>query len=202
MVAGVMNTRWLVILVAFAAISLAVGCGAPKHAGYCAKECTVTADCCPVGVTNCPGDYPQNYECVDGLCKAPHCTKDADCALFGAGFICTPWAIGAGCAFPACTLDSDCTSPGATCASTLPDGRKVCSVTVPKCTPGSCPGRLTCLSGGRCGCTQDSDCGTSATVHCVGGTCGCAGDQDCGANGVCTDDPAFRYPSAAAAGTP
>jgi hypothetical protein len=175
------------------------GCG--KHqAGVCAKACTVTADCCSAGAVNCPGNYPQNYACVDGLCKAPHCAVDDDCATLagttGATLICVPNGAGSGC-FMSCASDGECTFPGSACTGTAKDGRRICAGH-PSCKTLGCLGSLTCLANGLCGCIKDTDCGTSGKVHCLDHACGCAGDTDCQPTlDVCTDDPTFRYPPGA-----
>ena len=185
----------------FAAVVGLGACGARRTAGVCAKACTVAADCCPPATAGCPGAYPFNYECTpEGLCKAPHCVTSADCAslipILDGPVVCISSRGLSGCT-KICAVDADCMLGGlggAACNSKSDDGQRICGA-IDCRTPGAqCLGALRCMADGRCGCTQDSDCG-SGKVRCVGGTCGCADSSDCQPKlDVCSDDPAYRYP--------
>ncbi len=183
---------------------LAAGCGRPASRHVCAKRCAVASDCCPPGVAGCPGEYPQNYDCVDGLCSAPHCTLDAHCgSLAGTqGLPLSCVAIGGrfGCT-ERCASQDDCHGP-TTCDGRADDGGAICRWSATCSADRPCLGNLHCM-GGSCRCLLDSDCGSNPKVHCVDGACGCATDSDCQPNlDVCTDDPRFAYPGGAAAGSP
>lgn len=155
-----------------------------------------------------PGAYPENYECTpDGLCKAPHCVTNADCApltpAVGGTVACTSMGGLVGC-FEICTVDTDCMVGGLSgfgCNRRSDDGQRICGALDCRTSGAQCPGSLRCLADGRCGCAQDSDCG-GGKVHCIGGICGCADNADCQpALNVCSDDPAYRYPPQATVGT-
>lgn len=161
--------------------------------GYCAKACLVTADCCPTADTSCPGDYPHNYACENGLCRAPYCQTDSDCKLLlgdagAANLVCRTLGGHVGCTL-SCAADADCSSigglSGGTCTGKADDGTRICAIP---------PGTTTL------GCKSDADC--PAGRHCQSGTCGCEEDSECKPNlDVCTTDRAFAYPASAAPGS-
>lgn len=193
-------SRWLpafgvwLALFGFAVASSPTGCG--SVAGFCAKKCSKAADCCPEGATNCPGPYPLNFACDDGLCKAPQCTKDADCAAIESGLICRSVDGFTGCA-RSCETNADCTEPKTACTGRSDDGARICVID-PCVTDADC-GSLHCQSNHFCGCNTDAECGGGKN-KCIGGTCGCGADGDCQPGlDSCTSDPAFRYPKSASA---
>ncbi len=51
------------------------------------KTCTRAADCCPNAASIepfvCGVDYPQIYNCEDGICKNVYCTQDSHCQKLG-----------------------------------------------------------------------------------------------------------------------
>jgi hypothetical protein len=186
---------WAFLLGVTATSAIASACSTTR-AGFCAKQCTKDADCCPEGLPDCPGPYPENFVCDGGLCKAPLCSTDADCATLGApGLICGG-VDGFTACIQGCSSDADCSFGHASCTGRSDEGKKIC-VAVPCVGDGDCVAGLHCLDDGRCGCTSDAECGGGKS-HCIGGTCGCGGDADCKPNlDVCLDDPAFRYPPSA-----
>lgn len=192
-----MSTRtgtWVVVL------CLLAGCGGRTEAsealssvapGFCAKACTVTADCCPVGDASCPSaDYPHNYSCENGLCKAPVCVVDDDCQfpMMDGGvvsLVCRVVGTRRSCV-RACSVDADCPPLGGlsagVCTGKANDGTPLCALP---------PGAKTL------GCTDDTGC--PAGRHCQSGTCGCEQDSECGPKlDVCTKDRDFAYPPSAA----
>jgi hypothetical protein len=210
------------------AATTATGCGgtvdpAPEpepeasEQAFCAKQCEVPADCCPddapEGAPECPGAYPRNWGCEEGLCVTPRCETDADCTE-GA---CRA-TDGVSSCVRTCSADADCEpepdpehddgisgglgSIAATCSATSDDGTRICAGEIPPCesdddclAPGS-----HCLGDGRCGCRADDDCAGASYQSCRGGQCSCGSDADCGPSlDVCTTDVAYRYPSSAGA---
>ncbi len=172
----------------------------PERIGYCAKGCSVASDCCPVGAVSCPGAYPQNYACEQGLCRAPQCVTDTDCdgvASLGVAAACLSISGRFGCVVT-CTTDADCsptTDGGAlgtfgSCTGLADNGVKICRIA----TDGGSP-----LSGG----CKSKDAGCPDGLHCrSNGACGCDTTAECQALGLaaCTDDPRFQLPPAP--GTP
>jgi hypothetical protein len=204
-----MKRAWLA-LVPLALAWIALRCNEVRPRGYCARSCDVTADCCPAVDAGCPGDYPKNYSCENGLCRAPVCQKDADCQpLLGRAAGCRAVNGRVGCVI-LCASDGDCIIGAApdggvtggatfgTCVGTADDGARICGGGPPRCTADSdCLGKSHCADG-RCGCLTDADCPTGR--HCQDRACGCATDAEC-APGLdrCTANPAFAYPPAPAA---
>lgn len=160
--------------------------------GYCAKACSVTSDCCAAQDPSCPGDYPRNFACENGLCRAPRCETDADCAeLLGVSdsAVCRERGGFRSC-MRACTSDDDCAAVGGlaagTCSGRADDGTLICAATT---------------GGSSLGCTTDEDC--PGGRHCQSGTCGCEQDEECRPGlDVCTKDRAFAYPPSAAPSPP
>jgi hypothetical protein len=157
--------------------------------GYCAKACSVTSDCCAAEDPNCPGEYPRNFSCENGLCRAPRCETDAHCAylLGDTGSMICRERDGLPSCLRACAVDDDCGAEGGlaagTCSALADDGTRVCEMTT---------------GGLSLGCKTDEDCPVGR--HCQSGTCGCEQDAECGPRlDVCTQDRAFAYPSFAAA---
>lgn len=47
--------------------------------GVCQAACEDVADCC-VGVSeDCPGPWPFNHSCSDGVCDYGECVDDSEC---------------------------------------------------------------------------------------------------------------------------
>jgi hypothetical protein len=133
----------------------------PDHS-YCAKGCDADADCCPPGASNCPGDFPNNYSCREGICIPAHCESDANC-LIG-----TCHEVGGiGTCFNPCSTDEDCSAiPEGGCDGVADDGVKYCTVpTAPCVDDGDCFGTGRCREG-VCTCDTDEDC-TGTTDTCV-----------------------------------
>lgn len=183
-------------------VSLLAGCGGKTEVsstpetiapGYCAKACSVTADCCPAADSSCPGEYPHNYSCDNGLCRAPHCETDAHCqSLLGdagvVNLVCRALGGHVGC-IRSCSVDADCAAigglSGGTCSGKADDGTRICAV----------PAGTQTL-----GCKSDADC--PANRHCQSGTCGCAQDSECQPQlDVCSTNHDFAYPASAAPGS-
>jgi len=177
---------------------------------FCAKACSVDADCCGEGSVDCPGPYPKNFACDGGLCRAPRCETDADCGTFVQKPLCRV-SSGLTRCFAGCDTDADCEGTGGglgsfgTCSGTLDDGTKICALVGPLCTADSdCldPHGAHCVDG-RCGCVSDADCAGSGRSRCADRQCTCASDAECfSGSGVCTADEAFSYPPSAAPGPP
>jgi hypothetical protein len=196
---ALMQSTWFRSSVAVAQLVLTAlaGCGArdailetPPETlpGYCAKRCKSTLDCCPAGLPNCPGSYPENFVCEAGLCKAPQCQEDSDCALSGGStLVCRSVGGHIGCVF-ACSTDGECSSLGtlsAGCSRTADDGTRICGV----------------AANAAVRCTSDVQCPLNR--HCQSGACGCETDAECGPSlDVCTKDRDFAYPPSAAPGKP
>jgi hypothetical protein len=124
----------------------------------CTEVCTVPLDCCLPGTPGCPGAYPFNVDCVDGVCTPPQCESDDDCA--GAAERCRPVRGVATCVTP-CNGDGDpaCSPLGTTwtCEGTDDDLQTFC---VERCEqPGVFCGNQTCdPNTGLCVCTDSGDC--------------------------------------------
>ncbi len=124
----------------------------------CTEVCTVPLDCCLPGTPGCPGAYPFNVDCVDGVCTRPHCEGDEDCT--GDVERCLPVRNVATCVTP-CAGDGDpaCLPLGTswTCEGTTDEGETYC---VERCdAPGVFCGNETCdAATGLCVCTESGDC--------------------------------------------
>lgn len=141
--------------------------GGMAAGGYCAKGCAMPADCCPMGVPDCPGAYPNNWTCDAGVCGAPQCSADDQCT-FGGAFPdnkCLTVDSLKVCLDP-CTADTDCTAPS-TCIGVDDGGTKYCTVE----------------SDGE-GCMSDADCMGYGKCDTMTGACQCTVDADCTGIGV------------------
>ncbi|MDC3952344.1 hypothetical protein [Polyangium jinanense] len=144
--------------------------GGAAMGGYCGKSCAMPADCCPMGVPNCPGNYPNNWTCDDGVCGPPQCTGDADCTFGGAApdFKCFTINDYKTCA-EGCAADADCPM-NTKCIGEDDNGAKYCSAE-PMMTGG---------------CMADADCNGYGKCNTASGVCECAADADCTGAGVDT----------------
>ncbi len=143
--------------------------GTPSASGFCAKTCSVPADCC-FGDPDCPGAYPHNPTCEPNgnWCKGAQCTSTADCTPGGAELVCVqldmnPMGMGVfnTCA-KGCVGDNDCDAPQ-TCKGEDMNGVKYCLGDVSPCT-------------------GDNDCvGVGVGDHCnvATGTCHCQDSTEC-----------------------
>src|SRR5690606_21638893 len=151
--------------------------GAGDLAGYCAQACEEAADCCPAGVPDCPGDYPLNYECTDGLCTSPGCSTNDQCTA--GGFLedwgCFNVDFGSGdyglCA-EACEVDADCDTAGFdgyTCTGESDDGTYCVppAVEVDPCETDEDCALGVCQDDGTCACTTTDDCSQLEGYVCV-----------------------------------
>lgn len=189
------------------------GNGETSQAAFCAKSCETAADCCPedapAGAPACPGAYPRNWGCDEGLCVPPRCEADADCTIPGRTS-CRLLGGLASCVHD-CSADADCdegdVSAGglgsaSVCSQAADDGTPFCGPPSPLCdddTDCLAPGSH-CLDGERCGCRDDDDCAERPFKTCRGGACSCASDDECGpALDVCTTDRTFSSPPSAQA---
>ena len=150
--------------------------------GYCAEGCRVDSDCCPPNEPGCPGDYPLNYKCESGLCRAPLCGSDSDCGKLEIGSSSIPLVCRAvngfvGCVIN-CSADQDCVSGGfgtqLTCSSHADDNvTRVCglvpgttsTIDVSKLAP--CQNSLHRRASGACGCDTDQECKNLGDAKCV-----------------------------------
>jgi hypothetical protein len=127
------------------------------------------ADCCPDGVDDCPGEFPWNVECQDGLCAYGGCVDDDDCAII-TGTTCEP-AFGAAWCVELCDADDDCLVDfGETCSGLTDDGETFCM-----------------FEGG--GCVTDEDCGGFGVCDADSGSCICADDGQCPRGYACAPLP-------------
>jgi len=133
--------------------------GAPPGDGIlqCTEVCTVPLDCCVFGTAGCPGAYPYNVDCRDGVCVPPHCVEDDECT--GAGEVCRPVRGVATCVTPCADDPEVCTPLGASlaCVGTTDDGVSIC---FERCDePGVFCGNPTCdPETGLCVCTSSGQC--------------------------------------------
>jgi hypothetical protein len=99
----------------------------------CAKQCSVTDDCCLTGTTADCGTYPNKWTC-DAVCMTAGCDSDAECVTWATG-LSLPGADAYKCAtahlyytaaycVPGCTTADDCCPSGTDC-SAYPQ-RRVC----------------------------------------------------------------------------
>jgi hypothetical protein len=110
---------------------------------YCLQQCSEAADCCPQGIDDCPGQWPWNYECVDGICRNGGCSGDDDCAIIQ-GTSCESLDGFMACV-PLCNADSDCLEDvGETCSGVTDDGETFCLY------PGGCRSDDDCQGFGVC----------------------------------------------------
>ncbi|MDI3292089.1 hypothetical protein QHF83_52750, partial [Polyangium sp. 15x6] len=140
------------------------GGGAPAG-GYCGKSCAMPADCCQ-GAPNCPGDYPFNYTCDNGVCGPGQCATDMECTFGGAlpNNKCVAENGLKTCVTP-CTADADCTMPL-------------------KCIGEDDSGAKYCTSEATGGCMSDADCNGYGKCNTTSKACECSADADCTGAGV------------------
>lgn len=122
----------------------------------CVETCTVPLDCCVPGEP-CPGPYPYNVDCIDGLCRQAVCVDDAECEAYLAGTLCREVRGLATCVLP-CADDASCTAATlGTCTGTDDAGATYC---LERCdAPGAFCGNQTCDDAtGLCTCTGDGQC--------------------------------------------
>jgi hypothetical protein len=76
--------------------------------GTCVPTCQSVEDCCG-GAPDCPGDYPDNWTCRDGVCIHGGCASDEDCNSggFNEDFVCGEYLGGRFC-LPKCVAFDDC----------------------------------------------------------------------------------------------
>jgi hypothetical protein len=126
----------------------------------CTDTCTVPLDCCLPGTIGCPGAYPYNFDCLDGVCLRPYCLEDDECTT--AGEVCREVRGVATCVLP-CDVDPEACTPGGTaCAGTTDDGLPFC---FERCdAPGVSCGNQTCdAATGLCVCDNPNDCPSNQT---------------------------------------
>lgn len=129
--------------------------GAPPGDGilWCVETCMVPAECCLPGTT-CPGPYPNNFDCIAGLCTPAVCVDDADCMTVDPASVCRDVRGVATCIVP-CSDPADCTV--GTCDGVDDAGTTFC---FERCdAPGQFCGNQTCdAATGLCVCTSDGQC--------------------------------------------
>jgi hypothetical protein len=135
--------------------------GAQAFEGACVLGCEVPADCCPEGTIDCPGDYPNDWQCEAGSCALKGCQLADQCQSIGnfPDHECHPIA-GFGSCFDPCESDADCSMiPGATCSGVADDDARYCLVDSPCLIDADCAGQGLCeVETGICGCDDDDDC--------------------------------------------
>ncbi|MFO0568636.1 MAG: hypothetical protein U0263_23445 [Polyangiaceae bacterium] len=125
--------------------------------GFCSRPCGTVTDCCPAGSVDCPSNqYPNNYKCVLGACRAAECSTTQDCTSTNPKLDCLSLSGFHACGF-GCSSDTDC-SPPLTCIGLDDNGKKYC------------------LAKGN-GCSDDASCGGYG--KCVDKVCVCYSDVDC-----------------------
>lgn len=122
---------------------------------YCLQTCVAAADCCPDFIEDCPGEYPWNVMCTDGLCEYGGCTGDDDCS-FVVGLTCEDLGDVFACV-PLCDSDDDCfEDAGETCSGATEDGLSYCTVPFVCTSDDDCQGFGVCdLDTGDCVCDDD-----------------------------------------------
>lgn len=128
----------------------------------CVRSCEFPSDCCPPDSTGlCPGGFPFNYMCIEGLCVAPPCMADDECT--GAGEVCRPVRGLPSCVLPCDGDDAPCMAadPDLTCMGMTDDGDAYCFAHCS--TPGgSCGIQLQCdEASGECVCAGEGQCQTN-----------------------------------------
>jgi hypothetical protein len=121
---------------------------------------------------NCPGAYPYNFTCDNGLCGKPQCTKDEDCAFGGLleNFKCFTVGGEKSC-HETCMADTDC-NPGTqmTYSGSGDAGTKFCmdAIAVECMNDALCVGLGKCnLTSKTCECAADDDCTAMGSYQCV-----------------------------------
>jgi hypothetical protein len=150
--------------------------GGQPTSGYCTKGCDTPADCCSEGIPDCPGPYPENWQCNAGVCDYPGCNTNVECGFIGPSAECHK-VSGLGICFDPCTSDNDCVNfPGTTCKPFADDGAKWCTKPETGCASDSECGKLSCKNG-ECVCTSDDQCAGAGV--CKGDYCGCDTNAQC-----------------------
>jgi hypothetical protein len=127
----------------------------------CIRTCEGPFDCCPAqSAGSCPGPYPWNLECIDGLCVPGQCTTDADCpATAGPAQVCRPVDGLRICVTPCADDPNACvqSDTALACSAMTDEGEAYCfrSCDQPDvfCGSQSCDpqsGRCVCRDGGQC----------------------------------------------------
>lgn len=134
--------------------------------GVCQLGCAEAVDCCPMGAMDCPGDYPNDWSCTDGVCEFGGCTADEQCTVGGAlpDWKCLKGEVADFCGLP-CEDDAPCEAFTLTCVGAAADGTKFCSTDAPA------------------GCTKDEECGGFGVCNVDTGACECSDDGECTADG-------------------
>jgi hypothetical protein len=139
----------------------------------CWRDCTEPADCClPGSGPECPGDFPYDYACNDGLCKLLGCSGDEDCqpAPQFEYLTCHPY-LGTAICLTVCESNDDCPE-GRTCTGTTDDDLPFCAIEdlQPECF-------------------SDDDCEMFyGGGHCIDERCICTDNADCTAGDVCVPE--------------
>lgn len=123
----------------------------------CVETCEVPSECCLPG-TACPGPYPYNVDCKDGLCVKPHCEADEDCAAINPAGVCRVVRGTPSCVVP-CVDDGACAPLGShyLCVGTTDEGESICFEHCDQ--EGVFCGNATCdPTSGLCVCTSDGQC--------------------------------------------
>lgn len=126
----------------------------------CIRGCDGPFDCCPAGSEgSCPGPYPWNLDCIDGLCVPGQCTSDADCPTADPAQACRA-VDGLQICVTLCGDDPTvCTQPntGLACSGATDEGDAYCFESCDSpgvfCGNESCDaesGRCVCRDGGQC----------------------------------------------------
>lgn len=126
----------------------------------CMRTCEGPFDCCPAGSEgSCPGAYPYNIDCIEGLCVPGRCESDDECPAADPPLSCRP--VGG---LPTCvTLCDDdptvCMQPntGFSCSAQTDEGEGYC---FERCDSGFVPcANQTCdPDSGRCVCSSSGQC--------------------------------------------
>jgi hypothetical protein len=126
----------------------------------CIRTCDGPFDCCPAGSAgSCPGAYPWNIDCVDGLCVPGQCESDADCPAAEPPQACRP-VDGLRTCVTLCDADPDvCLQPdtGLACSAATDEGESHCFESCD--SPNVFCGNQSCdAQSGRCVCRDSGQC--------------------------------------------
>jgi len=133
-------------------------------AGYCGRTCTTPADCCPMGLPNCPSnEYPTNFTCMNNLCGPPRCAVKDDCTANGMlpNNDCVQINGFPSCS-TVCTTNAECSGTD-TCTGMADDGTMLCQGVTP-------PPFM---------CDDDADCNGFGKCNAAGDGCYCDSSTDC-----------------------
>jgi hypothetical protein len=133
-----------------------------------------------VGLPNCPSpNYPTNYTCDNGSCKAPRCATQTDCSNAGlpATYDCVAYNGIMACK-QICAVDTECTTP-TKCIDPGGGAAKYCALPPAICSSDTECGTGGACKGGACFCTTDAWCAGYGTCNLTSGACQCASDADC-----------------------